>query len=148
MKAQEFDQKFDDGEDITEMLDLSQAKRPLSAQKEEIVSIYLPVQVLRRINQEASRLGVKPIKMIQSWLAEDLAINNPRKQSISDRTRRDRRISNRRQRVRLEIKLSVPMMERINQEASRLGVRPGEIIQNRLKHLSINNPREQSRNPR
>lgn len=41
MKAQEFDQKFDDGEDITQMLDLSQAKRPLSAQKK--VSIDLPI---------------------------------------------------------------------------------------------------------
>ena len=158
MKAKEFDQKFDDGEDITEMLDLSQAKRPLCTQKEKIVSIYLPVQVVMRIKQEASRLGVEPIIIIQSWLAEDFAINNPRKQSISDRTRRDRRISdrtrrdrrisNRTRRVRLQIKLSVPMMERINQEASRLGVRPGEIIQNRLKHLSINNPRAQSRNPR
>ena len=28
MKASEFDQKFDDGEDILEYLDLSQAKRP------------------------------------------------------------------------------------------------------------------------
>jgi uncharacterized protein (UPF0305 family) len=190
MKAQEFDQKFDDGEDITEMLDLSQAKRPLSAQKEEIVSIYLPVQVLRRINQEASRLGVKPIRMIQSWLAEDLAINNPREQSQSSRRvlrrinqeasrlgvkpirmiqswlaedltinnprersqsprRTNRHISGRTRVVRLDIKLSVQRIERINQEASRLGVKPREIIQNRLtKHSRINNPRERSRNPR
>ena len=148
MKAQEFDQKFDDGEDITEMLDLSQAKRPLSAQKEEIVSIYLPVQVLRRINQEASRLGVKPIRMIQSWLAEDLTINNPRERSQSPR-RTNRHISGRTRLVRLDIKLSVQRIERINQEASRLGVKPREIIQNRLtKHLRINNPRERSRNPR
>jgi uncharacterized protein (UPF0305 family) len=190
MKAQEFDQKFDDGEDITEMLDLSQAKRPLSAQKEEIVSIYLPVQVLRRINQEASRLGVKPIRMIQSWLAEDLGINNPREQSQSSRRvlrrinqeasrlgvkpirmiqswlaedltinnprersqsprRTNRHISGRTRLVRLDIKLSVQRIERINQEASRLGVKPREIIQNRLtKHSRINNPRERSRNPR
>jgi uncharacterized protein (UPF0305 family) len=190
MKAQEFDQKFDDGEDITEMLDLSQAKRPLSAQKEEIVSIYLPVQVLRRINQEASRLGVKPIRMIQSWLAEDLGINNPREQSQSSRRvlrrinqeasrlgvkpirmiqswlaedltinnprersqsprRTNRHISGRTRVVRLDIKLSVQRIERINQEASRLGVKPREIIQNRLtKHSRINNPRERSRNPR
>ena len=41
MKAQEFDQKFDDGEDITHLLDLSQAKRPLVGQA--IVSINLPI---------------------------------------------------------------------------------------------------------
>ena len=41
MKAKEFDQKFDEWEDITPVLDLSKAKRPLSAQKR--VSIDLPV---------------------------------------------------------------------------------------------------------
>ena len=147
MKAQEFDQKFDDGEDITEMLDLSQAKRPLSAQKEKIVSIKLPVQIIERINQESSRSGVRPGKIIQSWLAEDLAINNPRKPSQSPR--RTNRRSGQTIVGRLDIKLSVQIIERINQEASRLGVRPGKIIQNYLtKHLTLNKPRERSRNPR
>jgi len=75
MKAQEFDQKFDNGEDITEMLDLSQAKRPLSAQKK--VSIDLPILMIKLIEQEASRLGVTPQTIIQTSLAEHLAVNNP-----------------------------------------------------------------------
>jgi hypothetical protein len=33
MKAEEFDRKFDAGEDITQMLDLSNAKRHQSEQK-------------------------------------------------------------------------------------------------------------------
>lgn len=148
MKAQEFDQRFDDGEDITEMLDLSQAKRPLSAQKKRIVSIKLPVQIIERINQEASRSGVMPGKIIQSWLAEDLAINNPRKYSQRPR-RTNRRIFSQTIVAKLDIELSGRIIERINQEASRLGVRPGKIIQNYLtKHLTLNNPRERSRNPR
>lgn len=75
MKAKEFDQKFDDGEDITEMLDFSQAKRPLSAQKK--VSIDLPIWMIELIDREASRLGVTPQAIIQTSLAEHLAVNNP-----------------------------------------------------------------------
>ena len=75
MKAKEFDQKFDDGEDITQMLDLSQAKRPLSARRK--ISIDLPIWIIELIDQEASRLGVTPQTIIQTSLTEHLAINNP-----------------------------------------------------------------------
>ena len=75
MKAKEFDQKFDDGEDITQMLDLPQAKRPLSARRK--ISIDLPIWIIELIDQEASRLGVTPQTIIQTSLTEHLAINNP-----------------------------------------------------------------------
>jgi len=32
-KAEEFDKKFDDGEDVTEFLDIEKAKRPARKQK-------------------------------------------------------------------------------------------------------------------
>ncbi|NDJ16416.1 type II toxin-antitoxin system BrnA family antitoxin [Myxacorys almedinensis] len=73
MKAEEFDRKFDDGENITQALDLSKAKRYQSEQK--TISIDLPVWMLERIDQEASRLGVTPQTIIQTSLAEHLAIN-------------------------------------------------------------------------
>lgn len=70
MKAEEFDRKFDAGEDITQMLDLSNAKRHQSEQK--TISIDLPVWMLELIDQEASRLGVSPQSIIQTSLAEHL----------------------------------------------------------------------------
>jgi hypothetical protein len=73
MKAEEFDRKFDAGEDITQMLDLSNAKRHQSEQK--TISIALPVWMLELIDQEASRLGVSPQSIIQTSLAEHLAVN-------------------------------------------------------------------------
>jgi len=73
MKAEEFDRKFDAGEDITQMLDLSNAKRHQSEQK--TISIDLPVWMLELIDQEASRLGVSPQSIIQTSLAEHLAVN-------------------------------------------------------------------------
>ena len=75
MTAKEFDQKFDDGEDITQMLDLSQAKRPLSTQQR--LSIDLPIWMIELIDIEAKRLGVTPQTIIQTSLAEHLAVNNP-----------------------------------------------------------------------
>jgi hypothetical protein len=72
MKTQEFDQRFDDGEDIIQNLDLSQAKRSRSAQK--TVSIDLPVWMIESIDREANRLGVTPQSIIQTSLTEHLAI--------------------------------------------------------------------------
>lgn len=75
MKAQEFDQKFDDGEDMISALDLAQAKRPNAAQK--TVSIELPVWMIELIDREASNLGVTPQSIIKTSLVEHLAINSP-----------------------------------------------------------------------
>jgi hypothetical protein len=74
MKANEFDQKFDDGEDITQYLDLSQAKRSRSAQT--TVKIDLPIWIVESIDREASRLGVTPQSIIQTSLTEHLAIHS------------------------------------------------------------------------
>ena len=75
MNAKEFDQKFDDGEeDIIEMLDLSQAKRPLATQKR--LSIELPIWMIELINQEAKRLGVTPQIVVQTSLTKHLAVSN------------------------------------------------------------------------
>ena len=76
MNAEEFDQKFDDGEeDIMEMLDLSKAKRPLANQKR--LSIDLPIWMIELIDQEANRLGITPQTVIQNSLAEHLTVIPP-----------------------------------------------------------------------
>lgn len=72
MKAEEFDRKFDAGENIMQALDLSRVKRHQLAQT---ISIDLPVWMIELINQEANRLGVTPQSIIQTSLAEHLAIN-------------------------------------------------------------------------
>jgi hypothetical protein len=75
MKAQEFDQIFDDGEDIIQHLDLSQAKRPHSNLK--TVSIDLPIWIVESIDREALRLGVTPQSIIQTSLTEHFAVHSP-----------------------------------------------------------------------
>jgi hypothetical protein len=71
MKATEFDQKFDDGEQsIIEDLNLSQARRPGLEQKR--VNVDFPVWMISALDREARRLGVTRQSVIKMWLAERL----------------------------------------------------------------------------
>mgnify|MGYP003382616886 CR=1 FL=1 len=77
MKAKTFDRKFDEGEEITEVLDLSKARRPLQAQKR--VNFDFPTWMIQGLDREARRVGVTRQSIIKVWLAERLegsATNN------------------------------------------------------------------------
>ena len=70
MKASEFDRKFDEGENITDELDLSRARRP----GEEIkrINVDFPAWMVTSLDREARRLGVTRQSIIKMWLAERL----------------------------------------------------------------------------
>ena len=70
MKAKSFDAKFDKGEDITGLLDLSRARRPLQEQRR--VNVDFPAWMIDSLDREASRLGVTRQSLIKVWLAERL----------------------------------------------------------------------------
>jgi hypothetical protein len=70
MKAKELDQKFDNGDDILDSLDLSKAKRVMQDQKR--VDVDFPVWMLESLDKEASRIGVTRQSIIKVWLAERL----------------------------------------------------------------------------
>ncbi len=69
-KASNFDQEFDDGENILEHLDLSKARRPAEEQKR--INMDVPVWMLDALDREAKRLGVTRQSIIKIWLAERL----------------------------------------------------------------------------
>jgi hypothetical protein len=73
MKTQDFDQKFDDGEDITAALDVTQAKRVMLAQRR--VNVDFPAWMVESLDREASKLGVTRQSIIKVWLAERLEKN-------------------------------------------------------------------------
>lgn len=75
MKAKKFDQKFDAGEDVTSLLDLTQAKR--SAREPKRVNVDFPAWMIRLLDREASRLGVTRQSIIKIWLAERLGKSVP-----------------------------------------------------------------------
>ena len=70
MKAKDLDEKFDSGEDITEFLDISNAKRPGQDQKR--VNADFPVWMIHSLDKEAKRLGVPRQSIIKIWIAEKL----------------------------------------------------------------------------
>jgi hypothetical protein len=70
MKASDFDKKFDDGEDITEALDLAKAHRP--GHENRRVNVDFPAWMVKKLDAEANRLGVTRQSIIKIWIAERL----------------------------------------------------------------------------
>ena len=70
MKAREFEDKFDEGEDISQYMDVSQARRPKQEQKR--VNVDFPLWMIHLLDKEASRLGVPRQSIIKLWIAERL----------------------------------------------------------------------------
>ncbi|MEE9161861.1 MAG: CopG family transcriptional regulator, partial [Candidatus Neomarinimicrobiota bacterium] len=56
MKATEFDEKFDAGEDLSAHLDLSRARRP--TQEAKRVNVDFPLWMVQMLDKESRRLGV------------------------------------------------------------------------------------------
>ena len=70
IKAEEFDKKFNNGEDISEFLDLSKAQRPSREQKQ--VNVDFPLWMIQSLDNEAKRLGVTRQSIIKVWIADRL----------------------------------------------------------------------------
>jgi hypothetical protein len=68
--AEELDEKFDNGEDVSEYFDLTKARRPnLEARR---VNVDFPAWMVERLDREAGRLGVTRQSVIKMWIAERL----------------------------------------------------------------------------
>ncbi len=70
MKAKKFDSDFDSGKDVSEVLDIAKARRPM--QKQRRVNVDFPDWMIESLDKEASRLGVTRQSIIKVWLAERL----------------------------------------------------------------------------
>ena len=70
MKAKELDEKFDAGEDVSQYLNISKARRPQQDQKR--VNVDFPVWMIQQLDKEARRLGVPRQSIIKVWVAERL----------------------------------------------------------------------------
>jgi hypothetical protein len=75
MKAEDFDQSFDRGGDVTSALDLAGARRPGSEQRR--VNVDFPIWMIESLDREARRLGVTRQSVIKIWIAERLDRRDP-----------------------------------------------------------------------
>ena len=68
ISAGQLDRRFDAGEDISEYLDRSKAKRPGLEQRR--VNVELPSWMINSPGMEAKRVGVTRQSIVKVWLAE------------------------------------------------------------------------------
>ena len=70
MKSANFDKKFESGEDITDLLDLTKVRRPgLEAKR---VNVDFPEWMVASLDKEAHRLGITRQSLIKIWVADKL----------------------------------------------------------------------------
>lgn len=70
MKASEFDQAFDNGEDVADLVDWTKARRPNVQPRR--VNVDFPAWVVEGLDRHAQRLGVTRQALIKLWIAERL----------------------------------------------------------------------------
>ena len=70
MKAKNFEENFESGDEILQHLDLSKAKRPM--QKQKRINVDIPEWMVDSLDREAGRVGVTRQSIIKVWLAERL----------------------------------------------------------------------------
>ncbi|GHV54446.1 hypothetical protein FACS1894206_07260 [Deltaproteobacteria bacterium] len=70
ISAEEFDRRFDNGEDITPYLDLSSAK--VVQPKAKRINVDFPVWMVSALDQEATKMGITRQSLIKVVVNEHL----------------------------------------------------------------------------
>jgi hypothetical protein len=74
VKAKDFDDAFNRGEDVTKYLDKSKVRRVNAELKR--VNIDFPVWVIDSLDNEARRLGITRQSLVKMWIAEKFKSDN------------------------------------------------------------------------
>lgn len=67
--SEEFDRRFDEGEDMGDFLDTRKAKVNRQTQR---INIDFPAFFLERLDKEARRIGIARTALIKTWIVERL----------------------------------------------------------------------------
>ncbi len=67
--TEDFDRRFDRGEDMASFLDVKKAQVNKQIQR---INVDIPMPFLMRIDREAQRIGVARTALIKLWLSERL----------------------------------------------------------------------------
>ena len=68
VEAKDFDGAFERGEDVTQYLDKSRARRVNTELKR--VNIDFPIWVIASLDKESRRLGITRQSLVKMWIAE------------------------------------------------------------------------------
>ena len=74
ISAKEFDKKFDNGEDISEYLDFSNAVKLNEFEKisTKKINVDFPEHIIKLLDYEAGKIGVTRQSIIKVWIAQRL----------------------------------------------------------------------------
>jgi hypothetical protein len=81
ISAENFDKKFEAGEDITEYLDLDSAIKK--------INVDFPVWMVKELDAEATRLQIARQAVIKMWIDERLAQNKREKNLNGERRKKE-----------------------------------------------------------
>ena len=70
ISAEEFDRRFDDGEDMAGYIDWNSARRPALEAKR--VNVDFPQWMVMKLDCESRRLGITRQALIKTWVADRL----------------------------------------------------------------------------
>ena len=68
--SEELDRMFDEGEDLSEYMDLSSARRVNDASAQRQINVSMTPAMLAALDAEAERVGVNRQAVIKMWLQE------------------------------------------------------------------------------
>jgi hypothetical protein len=80
MNAQEFDRRFDEGEDITPYVDESTIRRPgLEARR---VNVDFPEWIIQKLDLQSRMIGVSRQSLIKLWISERVQQENEKQKKL------------------------------------------------------------------
>jgi hypothetical protein len=79
--AEEFDRRFDEGEDITPFIDKSSLRRPgLKARR---VNVDFPEWIIEKLDVQSMLIGVSRQSLIKLWISERVQQEQERQRSLT-----------------------------------------------------------------
>jgi len=79
--AEEFDRRFDRGEDVSEFLDWSKARRP--GLEPRRVNVDLPEWMIAELDKQASLIGVTRQSIMKVWLSDRIKEENEERVGVA-----------------------------------------------------------------
>ena len=81
MTAQEFEQRFDEGEDITPFIDKSLIRRPGVAPRR--VNVDFPEWIIDKLDLQSKLIGVSRQSLIKLWVSERIQQEHQNQKSLT-----------------------------------------------------------------
>jgi len=83
MTAQEFEKRFDEGEDITPFIDRSSIRRPgMEARR---VNVDFPEWIIEKLDLQSKLIGVSRQSLIKLWVSERIQQEQQNQKNLTTR---------------------------------------------------------------